>query len=227
MNISTQNNNTTTFSTRSRTALIGLTAVAALLGGCANMSDAQRSAAIGGGLGALAGAAIGDSKGSAAVGAGVGALGGYIWSTQMAQKKAAMERATAGTGVDVTQTADNQLKLNIPSDISFDTGRSNIKPNLQPILDQFAQGLNNQPNTEIRIVGHTDSTGSDSINNPLSVNRAASARDYLSARGVDSRRILIAGRGSYEPIADNNSDMGRSRNRRIEIYLAERQSAQR
>lgn len=227
MNISTQNNNTTTFSTRSRTALIGLTAIAALLGGCANMSDAQRSAAIGGGLGALAGAAIGDSKGSAAVGAGVGALGGYIWSTQMAQKKAAMERATAGTGVDVTQTADNQLKLNIPSDISFDTGRSNIKPNLQPILDQFAQGLNNQPNTEIRIVGHTDSTGSDSINNPLSVNRAASARDYLSARGVDSRRILIAGRGSYEPIADNNSEMGRSRNRRIEIFLAERQSAQR
>lgn len=214
-------------STRSRAAIIGLTAVAALLSGCANMSDAQRSAAIGGGLGALAGAAIGDSKGSAAVGAGVGALGGYIWSTQMAQKKAAMERATAGTGVDVTQTADNQLKLNIPSDISFDTGRSNIKPNLQPILDQFAQGLNNQPNTEIRIIGHTDSTGSDSINNPLSVNRAASARDYLSARGVDSRRILISGRGSYEPIADNNSEMGRSRNRRIEIFLAERQSTQR
>ena len=214
-------------STRSRSAIIGLTAVAALLSGCANMTDAQRSAAIGGGLGALAGAAIGDSKGSAAVGAGVGALGGYIWSTQMAQKKAAMERATAGTGVDVTQTADNQLKLNIPSDISFDTGRSNIKPNLQPILDQFAQGLNNQPNTEIRIIGHTDSTGSDSINNPLSVNRASSARDYLSARGVDSRRILISGRGSYEPIADNNSEMGRSRNRRIEIFLAERSSAQR
>lgn len=216
-----------TFSTRSRSALIGLTAVAALLGGCANMSDAQRSAAIGGGLGALAGVAIGDSKGSAAVGAGVGALGGYIWSTQMAEKKAAMERATAGTGVDVTQTSDNQLKMNIPSDISFDTGRSNIKPNLQPILDQFAQGLNNQPNTEIRIVGHTDSTGSDSINNPLSVNRAASARDYLSARGVDSRRMLISGRGSYEPIADNNSEMGRAKNRRIEVFLAERSTAQR
>lgn len=215
------------FSTHSRSAIIGLTTVAALLSGCANMSDAQRSAAIGGGLGALAGAAIGDSKGSAAVGAGVGALGGYIWSTQMAQKKAAMERATAGTGVDVTQTADNQLKLNIPSDISFDTGRSNIKPSLQPILDQFAQGLNNQPNTEIRIVGHTDSTGSDSINNPLSVNRAASARDYLSARGVDSRRMLISGRGSYEPIGDNNTEIGRAKNRRIEIFLAERSSAQR
>ena len=135
---------------------------------------------------------------------------------------AAMEQATAGTGVAVTQTADNQLKLSIPSDISFDSGRSDIKPNLQPILNQFAQGLNNQPNTEVRIVGHTDSTGSDAINNPLSVNRAASARDYLVSRGVDARRIQIDGRGSREPIADNATDAGRAKNRRIEIYLAER-----
>lgn len=209
-----------------RPSLVGLT-VAALLSGCANMTDAQRSAAIGGGLGALAGAALGDSKGAAAVGAGVGALGGYIWSTQMAQKKAAMEQATAGTGVAVTQTADNQLKLNIPSDISFDTGQYAIKPNLRPILDQFAQGLSGQPNTEIRIIGHTDITGTDTINNPLSVNRAASARDYLVGRGVDSRRIQIDGRGSREPIADNSSESGRARNRRIEIFLAERSSAQR
>ena len=205
-----------------RSSLVGLTLAAALLSGCANMTDAQRSAAIGGGLGALAGAALGDSKGAAAVGAGVGALGGYIWSTQMAQKKAAMEQATAGTGVAVTQTADNQLKLNIPSDISFDTGQYAIKPNLRPILDQFAQGLSTQPNTEIRIIGHTDITGTDTINNPLSINRAASARDYLVGRGVDSRRIQIDGRGSREPIADNSSESGRARNRRIEIFLAER-----
>ena len=211
-----------TLAPHGRAAALTLIAVAVLVGGCADMSDAQRSAAIGGGLGALAGAAIGDSRGAAVVGAGVGALGGYIWSTQMAQKKAAMEKATAGTGVAVTQTADNQLKLNIPSDISFDTGRSNIKPNLQPILDQFAQGLGNQPHTEIRIIGHTDSTGSETINNPLSVNRAASARDYLVSRGVDARRIQIDGRGEREPIADNNSDSGRAKNRRIEIFLAER-----
>lgn len=205
-----------------RSLVLGLTAVAVLVSGCADMTPAQRSAAIGAGVGALAGAAIGDSKGAVVVGAGVGALGGYIWSTQMAQKKTAMEKATAGTGVAVTQTADNQLKLNIPSDISFDTGRADIKSNLRPILDQFAQGLNSQPNTEIRIIGHTDSTGSDSINNPLSVNRAASARDYLLSRGVDGRRIQIDGRGSDEPIGDNNTDAGRAKNRRIEIYLAER-----
>ena len=216
-----------TLASRSRAIVFSLSVVAVLVSGCANMTDAQRSAAIGGGLGALAGAAIGDNRGAAVVGAGVGALGGYIWSTQMAQKKAAMEQATAGTGVAVTQTADNQLKLNIPSDISFDTGRADIRSNLRPILDQFAQGLHSQPNTEIRIVGHTDSTGSDAINNPLSVNRAASARDYLVSRGVDGRRIQIDGRGSREPIADNNSDAGRANNRRIEIFLAERSVTQR
>jgi outer membrane protein OmpA-like peptidoglycan-associated protein len=211
-----------TLTSRSRTLVFSLSAVAVLIGGCANMSDAQRSSAIGGGLGALAGVAIGDSRGSAAVGAGLGALGGYIWSNQMAQRKAAMEQATAGTGVDVTQTSDNQLKLSIPSDISFDTGRSDIKPNLQPVLNQFAQGLGSQPNTEIRIVGHTDSTGSDAINNPLSVNRAASARDYLVLRGVSARQIQIEGRGSRQPIANNSTNLGRAQNRRIEIFRAER-----
>lgn len=210
-----------------RSLIAGLSALAVLVSGCANMTETQRGAAIGAGVGALAGAAIGDSRESTAIGAGLGALGGYIWSNQMAQKKAAMEKATAGTGVEVTQTADNQLKLSIPSDISFDTGRADIKANLRPILDQFAQGLTSQPNTEIRIVGHTDSTGSDAINNPLSVNRAASARDYLASRGVDSRRIQIDGRGSREPIADNATDAGRAKNRRIEIFLAERGTAAR
>jgi outer membrane protein OmpA-like peptidoglycan-associated protein len=141
----------------------------------------------------------------------------------MQKKKAEMEQATAGTGVAVTQTADNQLKLDIPSDISFDTGRADIRPTLRPILDQFANGLRDQPNTEVRIIGHTDSTGSDAVNDPLSLQRANSARDYLSARGVDARRILTAGRGSREPVAENNTDAGRAKNRRVEIFLAERQ----
>lgn len=213
-------------SIQSRTIALSLGAAVVFVSGCANMTETQRNTAIGAGVGGLAGAAIGKNGQSTAIGAGIGALGGYIWTTQMAQKKSAMEQATAGTGVGVTQTADNQLKLNIPSDISFDTGRSDIKSNLRPVLDQFAQGLSDQPNTEIRIVGHTDSTGSDSINNPLSVNRASSARDYLVSRGVDAHRIQIDGRGSREPIADNNSDAGRAANRRIEIFLAERATAQ-
>ena len=207
--------------TRMRLGALALAGLAAL-GGCAKMSDTQRHTAIGAGIGALAGAANGDSKGGAIVGAGLGALGGYVWSTQMQQKKAAMEQATAGTGATVTQTADNQLKLNIPSDISFDTNSAAIKPALHPILDQFAQGLGGQPSIEVRIVGYTDSTGTDAINNPLSVNRAASVRDYLVARGVDARRIAIDGRGSRDPVADNSTEAGRAKNRRVEIFLAER-----
>jgi outer membrane protein OmpA-like peptidoglycan-associated protein len=210
-----------------RQALLAALAAAAFASGCADMNMPQmsptaRNTAIGAGVGAVAGAAIGRDSGSAAVGAGLGALGGYVWSQQMERKKEAMQRATVGTGVTVAQTQDNQLKLNIPSDISFDTGRADIKPNLRPILDQFASGLSGQPNTDVRIIGHTDSTGSDAINDPLSQRRADSARDYLAARGVDPRRIVTAGRGSHEPIADNNSDTGRSRNRRVEIFLGER-----
>ncbi|WP_293192270.1 OmpA family protein [Ottowia sp.] len=185
------------------------------------MSETQRNTAIGAGVGAAAGGLIGDGKG-AAIGAGVGALGGYVWSRYMENKRTQMQQATAGTGVQVTQTADNQLKLNIPSDISFDTGRADIKSNMRPILDQFAQGLGQEPNTEVFIVGHTDSTGTDAINNPLSVARANSVRDYLATRGVDTRRVRTEGRGSREPVASNQSDAGRAHNRRVEIFLAER-----
>src|SRR6478735_9606987 len=186
------------------------------------MSPTARNAAIGAGVGGLAGAAIGHDAKGAAIGAGLGALGGYVWSQHMEQKKQAMQQATVGTGVQVSQTADNQLKLNIPSDISFDTGRADIKPNLRPILDQFASGLSTQPNTEVRIVGHTDSTGTAAINDPLSQRRADATRDYLAARGVDPRRVVTAGRGEHEPIADNNSDAGRAKNRRVEVFLGER-----
>jgi len=202
-----------------------LCAATTLFSGCANPTVEQKGTAAGAGIGALAGVLLGNSRQSAAVGAAVGALGGYVWSKNMEEKRLAMEKATAGTGVVVTQTPDNQLKLNIPSDISFDSGRYNIKPNLQPVLEQFAQGLNSQPNTEVRIVGHTDSTGSDAVNNTLSVNRAQSARDYLVAKGVDGRRITTEGHGAKQPLADNATETGRAKNRRIEIYLAERQPA--
>lgn len=182
----------------------------------------QKSAGTGALFGAVAGQILGRDSQSTAIGAGLGALGGYVWSKNMENKKRAMEQATVGTGTVVTQTADNQLQLSIPNDISFDTGRADIKPNLRPIFDQFAQGLSQQTSMEVRIVGHTDSTGGDAINNPLSVNRAQSARDYLAARGVSSSRMSIDGRGSREPIADNGTADGRARNRRIDIFLAER-----
>lgn len=208
--------------------LIGSIVIAASLAGCANMTDTQRQTALGTGLGAAAGAAIGALAGGgkgAAIGAGVGAAagagGGYLWSQHMEEQKQAMQAATQGTGVAVTQTANNELKLEIPSDISFDTGKANIKPALQPVLDRFAQTLQANAITTVRIIGHTDNTGSDAVNDPLSVRRAASARDYLASRGVTPNRIAIDGRGSHEPMADNSTPSGRGKNRRVEIFVAE------
>ncbi|ODS90463.1 MAG: hypothetical protein ABS45_15520 [Comamonas sp. SCN 65-56] len=211
-----------------RTLIISTVAAAALLTGCANMSDTQRHTATGAGVGALGGAALGAIVGGSAgtgavIGAGAGALGGYIWSQHMEKQKREMQAATQGTGVAVTQTADNQLKLDIPSDISFATGRADIQPNFRAILDRFASGLRASPNADVRIIGHTDSTGSDAINNPLSLERATSVRNYLADRGVNAAHVQVAGRGSREPIASNDTAEGRARNRRVEIYVGDRQ----
>ena len=207
--------------------LLGASAAIVLATGCASMDDTQRRTATGAGIGALAGAVIGSATGGSAgtgavVGAGVGALGTYIWSQNMERQKREMEQATQGTGIAVTQTQDNQLKLDIPSDISFAVGRSDIQSNFAPVLDRFAEGLRNNPNTDVRIIGHTDNTGSDAVNNPLSLERAASTRNYLTGRGVDGRRIAIEGMGERQPIATNDTAQGRSRNRRVEIYVGER-----
>ena len=207
--------------------ITGVAAVVILATGCAEMSDTQRRTATGAGVGALAGAVLSSATGGragtgAVVGAGVGALGTYIWSQNMERQKREMEQATRGTGIAVSQTADNQLMLNIPSDISFAVGRSDIQPNFAPVLDQFAMGLRNNPYSDVRIVGHTDSTGSEAVNNPLSVDRAASTRNYLVNRGVDGRRIAIDGMGERYPIASNDTAEGRARNRRVEIFVGER-----
>lgn len=207
-------------------------AVAFTISGCANMTETQKGTAKGAGIGAVAGAVVGavagGSKGAAigaAVGGVAGGVGGNIWSKRMQEQKRQMEEATAGTGVQVSQTADNQLKLDIPSDISFDSGRADIKSNFRPILDNFANGLNSNPAATVTVIGHTDSSGNDAINNPLSVNRAASVRDYLSSRGVATSRVSIDGRGSREPVAANDTPANRAKNRRVEIYVAEPQPA--
>jgi len=208
--------------------LIGAIIGTIVLAGCAGMTETQKGTATGAGIGAATGAAIGALAGGgkgAAIGAGIGAAagagGGYLWSQHMQEQKRAMEAATRGTGVAVTQTPNNELKLEIPSDISFDTGKAEIKPAMQPVLDKFAQTLQANPVTTVRIIGYTDSTGTAAVNEPLSVRRAASTRDYLTARGVAINRIAIDGRGSREPVADNSTPAGRAKNRRVEIFVAE------
>jgi outer membrane protein OmpA-like peptidoglycan-associated protein len=212
-------------------SLIGALVIAFAASGCADMSPTQKGTATGAGVGAGLGAIIGGTTGDkggdrvakgAVIGGAAGALIGNIWSKRMQKQKQEMEQATQGTGIEVTQTDDNRLKLAIPSDVSFDTNRSDIKSNFRPVLERFANTLQDNPATTVTIVGHTDSTGSDSINQPLSIDRAASTRDYLTMRGVSSNRIMIDGRGSRDPIASNEDANGRARNRRVEIYVAER-----
>lgn len=203
-------------------------AVSATLWGCAGMSETERGSAIGAGVGSAAGAGIGaavgnrrDARKGAIIGAAAGAIGGYIWSNRMEQQRRALQESTQGTGVTVSQTPDNRLRIDVPSDISFDVNQAGIKPNFQPVLDSFASTLRANPVTTVTIVGHTDSTGGPSINLPLSINRAASTRRYLEARGVELGRIAIDGLGARAPVADNSSPAGRALNRRVEIYVAE------
>lgn len=215
-----------TCSRPSRAALCALASAALLAAGCADMSERQKGTAIGAGAGAAAGAAIGSVTGGsagtgAAIGAVLGAVGGNLWSKRQEDRRKAMEQATQGTNVEVTRTQDNQLKINIPNDISFDVGSAAIKPQLRAVLDPFVTSLQGDPTAQVTIVGHTDSTGSDALNNRLSVERADSVRDYITTRGVAANRVSTAGRGDREPIADNATEAGRAKNRRVEIFLRE------
>ena len=209
-----------------RTKAGAVLTVALLMAGCANMSEREQGTAKGAGIGALVGAVLSSATGGnagtgAVIGGALGAVGGNVWSKRQEERRAALEQATRGTGVEVSRTADDQLKLNIPNDVSFDTNSAAIRPAMRTVLDPFATNLRGDTRSLIDIVGHTDSTGSDAINNPLSVNRAQSVRDYLESRGVVARNVQIAGRGSREPVADNATDAGRARNRRVEIFLRE------
>jgi outer membrane protein OmpA-like peptidoglycan-associated protein len=202
------------------------------LGACESMDDQQRRTATGAGIGAAAGAAIGaignDSNrgrgaaAGAAIGAAAGALGGYVWNKRMEDQQKQIQQQTQGTGVEVTRTADNRLQINIPGDIAFDSGQAVIRPNFRTALDNFAQSLQQNPSTTVTIVGHTDSTGSPAVNEPLSLQRADATRDYLVTRGVAANRFQIDGRGAREPVASNDTEAGRARNRRVEIFLGDR-----
>jgi outer membrane protein OmpA-like peptidoglycan-associated protein len=202
-----------------------VSAALVLLGGCQSMSERERGTAIGAGGGAVAGAVIGSSTGHSAgkgavIGGALGAVAGNLWSKRMEDKRKEMQAATAGSGVEVQRTQDNQLKVSVPADVSFDSGRADIKPEMRPVLDKLTTNLD--PKVNMTVVGHTDSTGSDAINDALSIERAHAVRNYLSVRGIDAERIAVQGRGSREPVASNASDSGRAQNRRVEIFLAER-----
>ena len=186
-------------------------AIVLTLGGCASMSEGNRTrdTAIGAGVGASAGAIIGALAGQgtgaaigAAAGAGVGAIAGNVWSRRMEDQKKEMEQATTA------ESPRNVLICSCDETMPLDADA----------VKRVCRG------TQVTIIGHTDSSGSDAVNNPLSLNRAASTRDYLVSRGVSSNRMIIDGRGSREPVVANDTPANRAKNRRVEIFVAEQVS---
>ncbi len=179
--------------------------------------------AIGAGGGALAGLLLGGLIGGGTgriIGAGIGGIaGGAVGYTYDKQIKELKEQ-TAGSGVDVTPTDNGQaILVNLPEGVTFDVGSYTLKPQFRTTLDGIAQNLSQYPNSLIDVYGHTDSTGSDAFNQTLSENRARTVANYLSMQGVSAARIRSQGLGETMPVADNATEEGRRRNRRVEIKI--------
>ena len=136
-------------------------------------------------------------------------------------QKAELRKDLGTVGVEVSETPEGRIKLSIPSDSSFGLGSAAIKSSSAKLLDALADVLNKYPKTSIEVVGHTDATGSDAINLPLSAKRAESTRDYLVERQVAADRFSTQGWGSDQPIADNKTSAGRAANRRVEVFINE------
>ena len=186
-------------------------------------SNATKGAAAGAVAGALIGAISGDNnrqkRKRAAVGAGIGALAGAGVGSYMDREEAALRERLAGTGVSVSRVGD-EIVLNMPGNITFETNAAAISAEFYPVLDSVATVVNEYEKTLVEVVGHTDSTGSDAINQPLSEQRADSVAAYLASRGLLPQRIATAGLGSRQPVASNATAEGRAQNRRVEITLA-------
>lgn len=208
------------------TALVGSLSLA----GCTtDPTTGQRDynkTAIGAGLGALLGAGVAKSNGdsdkagrAAAIGAVVGAAGGYF----LDQKEKKLRQQMAGTGVDVSRNPDGSIALVMPSNITFATNSASISPSFYSTLDKVASTLAEDTKTAIVVSGHTDSTGSDAINLPLSQNRANAVASYLINKGVTSNRINAQGYGSAQPVAFNATAEGKQQNRRVELSIYARQ----
>lgn len=186
------------------------------------MSQTTRGALIGAAVGTVAGLLSGsdatERRQRALVGAGVGGLaGGAIGNYQDRQERALREQM-AGTGVDVVRQGDN-ITLNMPDSITFDFDSSTLKSQFYPVLDNLVATLREYDQTIIEVAGHTDSVGSDSYNQQLSVRRAESVGNYLMGRGVMRERFIITGAGESRPVASNDTEAGRAQNRRVEITL--------
>lgn len=180
---------------------------------------AGTGAAVGAAAGALLGATTSvKTRKAALIGAGIGALAGGGVGVYMDNQEAKLRERLRNTGVSVTRVGD-RIILNMPSNITFDTDRSDVKPQFYETLNSVALVFQEFDQTLIDVVGHTDADGSEDYNYDLSRRRAASVARYLSAQQLDPNRFSVDGRGEQEPIASNASASGKAQNRRVEITI--------
>ena len=200
--------------------------------GCSNMSKTGEGTLIGSGAGAAIGAGLGaiigkDGKGAAigaAIGTAVGAGAGAVIGKKMdkkAEELKALENAQVETVED--QNGLEAIKVTFNSGILFDTNKADLKQASKNELSQFATKMSDMVDTDITIYGHTDSSGNDAINQPLSEKRAQSVADYLKNCGISSSRMTVEGKSSSMPVADNATKEGKAQNRRVEIYITANQ----
>jgi outer membrane protein OmpA-like peptidoglycan-associated protein len=213
-----------------RKGIVALIAAAAVgIGGCAPLQDVATSperekTRRGAGYGAAAGAVIGlltggnDKFEAAMIGAAAGALAGGAVGYYMDRQEDKLREQMAGTGVGVVRQGDN-ITLDVPGGVTFAFNSSDINSQFYPVLDRVAATLTEYDKTVIEVAGHTDSVGSDSYNQQLSERRANSVANYLSGRGVARTRVVTIGAGEAHPVASNDTDEGRARNRRVEITI--------
>jgi outer membrane protein OmpA-like peptidoglycan-associated protein len=181
--------------------------------------------AIGTGVGAAGGAAIGlitasskHRQRNALIGAGIGAIAGGSVGYYMDVQEAKLRQQLRESGVSITRVG-NQIFLNMPGNVTFRTNSADISADFYQVLNSVAVVLNEYKNTSIDVVGHTDSVGADDYNQRLSEQRARSVAEYLAGQGVLPARLLIAGRGKHQPIASNDTPEGRSQNRRVTLEI--------
>jgi outer membrane protein OmpA-like peptidoglycan-associated protein len=186
-------------------------------------SNTLLGAGTGAALGAATGALIGattkvKTRKAALIGAGIGAIAGGGVGAYMDNQEAQLRRRLQDSGVSVTRVGDS-IVLNMPSNITFDSDESDIKPQFYETLNSVALVFQEYDKTYIDVVGHTDSDGSNAYNEDLSRRRAASVARYLAAQDLNRDRFEVEGRGEEEPIASNSSARGKSQNRRVEITI--------
>ncbi|CZF82052.1 putative lipoprotein YiaD precursor [Grimontia celer] len=199
-----------------------LLAASLVLGGCA--TNTGTGAAIGAATGAVLGKATGNHKDKRIfIGAAIGALAGAAVGQYMDQQEAALREELAGSGIEVVREGDN-IRLVMPSNITFSSNQSGISPGFYQSLDAVARVMNEYDKTFLSIEGHTDSTGDAAYNMTLSEKRAESVKGYLLRSAVNAQRLYVTGYGETQPIASNETSSGRAENRRVEVQIVPNQA---